>query len=154
MIAGHIDYLELLPYLPKKLSDAIAYVKEHINEDTPPGRYEIESDNVFVLVFNDMTENASSRRPEYHEKYLDVQIVLHGTEGMMFSNFPPENTVDDMLADKDIAFMSAARQERTIVLQDGEFVIFYPGEVHKPLCAVGAPAAVRKAVIKIAVCSL
>ena len=29
-----------------------------------------------------------------------------------------------------------------------DFVVFYPGEVHKPLCAVGTPAKVRKAVVK------
>ena len=30
-------------------------------------------------------------------------------------------------------------------------MVFYPGEVHKPLCAVGAPAQVRKAVVKLLV---
>jgi biofilm protein TabA len=34
------------------------------------------------------------------------------------------------------------------VSNEGDFVVFYPGEVHKPLCAVGAPAKVRKAVVK------
>ena len=33
-------------------------------------------------------------------------------------------------------------------LNEGDFVVFYPGEVHKPLCAVGEPAKVRKAVVK------
>lgn len=28
-------------------------------------------------------------------------------------------------------------------------MVFYPGEVHKPLCAVGELAKVRKAVVKI-----
>lgn len=35
-----------------------------------------------------------------------------------------------------------------MILNEGDFVVFYPGEVHKPLCAVGAPAKVRKAVVK------
>ncbi|WP_416820994.1 YhcH/YjgK/YiaL family protein, partial [Cronobacter sakazakii] len=39
-------------------------------------------------------------------------------------------------------------QEKTVVLEEGDFVIFWPGEVHKPLCAVGNPAPVRKAVVK------
>ncbi|MGD7779669.1 toxin-antitoxin biofilm protein TabA, partial [Escherichia coli] len=38
--------------------------------------------------------------------------------------------------------------EKTVILNEGDFVVFYPGEVHKPLCAVGAPAQVRKAVVK------
>ena len=36
-----------------------------------------------------------------------------------------------------------------MVLSEGDFVVFYPGEVHKPLCAVGAPAQVRKVVVKV-----
>jgi biofilm protein TabA len=35
-----------------------------------------------------------------------------------------------------------------MILRAGDFVVFYPGEVHKPLCAVGSPAKVRKAVVK------
>ena len=35
-----------------------------------------------------------------------------------------------------------------MVLSEGDFVVFWPGEVHKPLCAVGAPAKVRKVVVK------
>lgn len=41
-----------------------------------------------------------------------------------------------------------------MIMQAGDFVVFYPGEVHKPLCAVGEPANVRKAVVKIDVNTL
>ncbi|ENX7060900.1 YhcH/YjgK/YiaL family protein, partial [Legionella pneumophila] len=51
-------------------------------------------------------------------------------------------------ADKDIAFLPEGVDEKTVILNEGDFVVFYPGEVHKPLCAVGAPAQVRKAVVK------
>ena len=54
----------------------------------------------------------------------------------------------DWLADKDIAFLPEGVDEKTVILNEGDFVVFYPGEVHKPLCAVGAPAQVRKAVVK------
>ncbi|MGS6244640.1 YhcH/YjgK/YiaL family protein, partial [Enterobacter hormaechei] len=37
------------------------------------------------------------------------------------------------------------------VLSEGDFVVFSAGEVHKPLCASGAPAQVRKVVVKILV---
>jgi len=41
-----------------------------------------------------------------------------------------------------------------MIMQTGDFVVFYPGEVHKPLCAVGEPAHVRKAVVKMNVSAL
>ncbi len=149
MITGNIHQLALVPYLPAKLREAIEYVKANITADTPLGKHDIDGNNVFVLVSNDSTEAFEQRRAEYHAKYLDIQIVLNGVEGMTFSNLPAGTPDTDWLADKDIAFLSAGEQEKTFVMQPGDFVVFFPGEVHKPLCAVGEPARVRKAVVKI-----
>ncbi|NDL65086.1 YhcH/YjgK/YiaL family protein [Acerihabitans arboris] len=149
MITGNIHHLELVPYLPAKLREAIEYVKQHITAETPLGKHDIEGNQVFVLISNDSTEPVEKRRAEFHAKYLDIQIVLNGEEGMTFSNLPAGKTDTDWLADKDIAFLGAGAQEKQFVMQAGDFVVYYPGEVHKPLCAVGAPAHVRKAVVKI-----
>ncbi|WP_440865710.1 YhcH/YjgK/YiaL family protein [Symbiopectobacterium purcellii] len=149
MITGNIHQLELVPYLPAKLRGAIEYVKANITADTPLGKHDVDGNNVFVLISNDSTEAFEQRRAEYHAKYLDIQIVLNGVEGMTFSNLPAGTPDTDWLADKDIAFLSAGEQEKTFVMQPGDFVVFFPGEVHKPLCAVGEPARVRKAVVKI-----
>ena len=76
--------------------------------------------------------------------------MLRGQEAMTFSTRPAAGTPDiDWLAERDIAFLSAGEQEQTVILNEDDFVVFYPGEVHKPLCAVGEPAKVRKAVVKI-----
>ncbi|EHG4164940.1 YhcH/YjgK/YiaL family protein, partial [Salmonella enterica] len=69
-------------------------------------------------------------------------------EGMAFSTRPAGTPHTDWLTDKDIAFLPTSVDEKTVVLNEGDFVVFYPGEVHKPLCAVGEPARVRKAVVK------
>ena len=78
-------------------------------------------------------------------------MVLKGQEGMSFSVLPAGKPDTDWLADKDIAFLPEGVQEKMVVMSEGDFVVFYPGEVHKPLCAVGQPAKVRKAVIKLLV---
>ncbi|MGI8470738.1 YhcH/YjgK/YiaL family protein [Pectobacterium brasiliense] len=149
MITGNVHHLELVPYLPAKLRDAIEYVKQNITADTPLGKHDIEGNSVFVLISNDSTDLLEKRRAEYHAKYLDIQIVLSGVEGMTFSNLPAGKPDTDWLADKDIAFLPAGEQEKQFVMQEGDFVVFFPGEVHKPLCAVGEPTHVRKAVVKI-----
>lgn len=149
MITGNIHHLELVPYLPAKLREAIEYVKQHITHETPLGKHDIEGNQVFVLVSNDSTDAVEKRRAEFHAKYLDIQIVLSGEEGMTFSNLPAGKTDTDWLAEKDVAFLAAGGQEKQFIMQAGDFVVYYPGEVHKPLCAVGAPAHVRKAVVKI-----
>lgn len=149
MITGNIHNLQ--SWLPQELAQAIEYVKQHVNDATPTGKHDIDGSRLFFLLSEDMTEPFAKRRAEYHARYLDIQIVLKGKEGMTYSTLPAGTPDTDWLADKDIAFLPEGEQEKTVVLSEGDFVVFYPGEVHKPLCAVGNPAQVRKVVVKLLV---
>ena len=123
-------------------------VLEAASQGISLGKHDIDGNNLFYLISEDTTEPMADRRAEYHARYLDIQIVLKGQEGMTFSVLPAGAPDTDWLADKDIAFLAEGAQEKTVILNEGDFVVFYPDEVHKPLCAVGAPAKVRKAVVK------
>ena len=149
MIVGNIHHLQ--SWLPEELRQAIEYIKANVTEATEKGKHEIDGSRLFYLISEDMTEPFEKRRAEYHARYLDIQIVLKGQEGMTFSVLPAGKPDTDWLADKDIAFLAEWEQEKTLILNEGDFVVFYPQEVHKPLCAVGAPAPVRKAVVKLLV---
>ncbi|WP_330985407.1 MULTISPECIES: YhcH/YjgK/YiaL family protein [Enterobacterales] len=149
MITGNIHHLQ--SWLPQALRQAIEHIKAHVTEATPLGKHDIDGNRLFYLISEDTTEPFADRRAEYHAKYLDIQIVLKGQEGMTFSTQPAGKPDTDWLADKDIAFLPEGVQEKTVILSEGDFVVFYPGEVHKPLCAVGTPAKVRKAVVKMLV---
>ncbi|ELY4221454.1 YhcH/YjgK/YiaL family protein [Cronobacter sakazakii] len=146
MIIGNIHALG--EWLPAPFREAIEQVKQQVTPQTAPGKYELDGNRLFFLLSEDTTEPLADRRAEYHARYLDIQIVLAGREGMTFSTLPPGAPETDWLADKDIAFLPEGAHEKTVVLEEGDFVIFWPGEVHKPLCAVGDPAPVRKAVVK------
>jgi len=156
MILGNVQHLDLVPYLPKKMQMAIEYVKSNINANTPVGRYEIDGSDIFVLISEGPSRHIDSALPEFHHKYIDIQIVLNGQEGMAVSTLPPHTEVtEDKLADSDIAFIKTPTEETVFVMQANDFVIFYPKEVHKPLCAVnGEIATIRKAVIKVALSCL
>ena len=149
MIVGNIHHLQ--SWLPEELRQAIEYIKANVTEATEKGKHEIDGSRLFYLISEDMTEPFEKRRAEYHARYLDIQIVLKGHEGMTFSVLPAGKLDTDWLADKDIAFLAEGVQEKTLILNEGDFVVFYPQEVHKPLCAVGTPAPVRKAVVKLLV---
>ncbi|WP_312629380.1 YhcH/YjgK/YiaL family protein [Scandinavium sp.] len=149
MIAGNIHHIH--SWLPSELRQVIEHVKAHVTDATPLGKHDIDGNRLFYLISEDSTGPFADRRAEYHAKYLDIQIVLKGQEGMTFSTQPAGKPDTDWLSDKDIAFLPEGVQEKTVVLSEGDFVVFYPGEVHKPLCAVGKPAKVRKAVVKMLV---
>src|SRR5690606_26295187 len=103
----------------------------NVTEATEKGKHDIDGSRLFYLISEDMTEPHEKRRAEYHARYLDIQIVLKGQEGMTFSVLPAGTPETDWLADKDIAFLPEGEQEKTVILNDGDFVVFYPGEVHK-----------------------
>ncbi|MDN6089537.1 MAG: YhcH/YjgK/YiaL family protein, partial [Enterobacterales bacterium] len=87
-------------------------------------------------------------------KYLDIQIVLAGQEKMVFSNLAAPQGSAEWLEGKDIAFLPLTQQgleEKSFIMNAGDFVVFYPGELHKPMCTVGENAPVKKAVVKILV---
>ena len=87
--------------------------------------------------------------PEFHDQYVDVEVVLKGQETIGYSeNNQYESVTDDHILDQDFATVDGVPDEKYLSLQDGDFAIFYPGDVHRPL--VGADEdMVHRAVIKI-----
>ncbi|WP_313017152.1 YhcH/YjgK/YiaL family protein, partial [Atlantibacter hermannii] len=102
MIIGNIHHLQ--PWLPAELRQAIEHIKQHVTPETPLGKHDIDGNNLFFLVSEDETQPLAERRAEYHARYLDIQIVMRGVEGMTFSCLPAGEPDTDWLADKDIAF--------------------------------------------------
>ena len=86
MIIGNIHHLQ--PWLPDELRQAIDYIKRHVTDATPPGKHDIDGNTLFYLVSEDMTQPFAERRAEFHARYLDIQIVMKGQEGMTFSTLP------------------------------------------------------------------
>lgn len=114
----------------------------------PDGRYELEGDQLFYMLSTNDTRPEAELRNEFHQQYLDIQMVLDGVEGMAVGPLlaDPENYTPEK---PDLYFTDDAHAENQMNMKTGDFVVFYPGELHRPLCSVGAPAKVRKAVFKI-----
>ena len=78
MIVGNIHNLQ--SWLPDELRQAIEHVKAHVTDATTPGKHDIDGNNLFYLVSEDMTQPFAERRAEYHARYLDIQIVGNADE--------------------------------------------------------------------------
>nr|VVV05768.1 Toxin-antitoxin biofilm protein TabA [Aliivibrio wodanis] len=129
--------------------EIIQKVKEQTIENTEVGNYPLPDESVYFIV-NDKTELKENRRSEIHHKYLDVQLMLEGTETFGYSEYPLLSIEDDYLEEKDIAFSNDVQDEQFVTLEAGEFIIFNPKQPHRPLVAVDdKPAAVKKLIIKV-----
>lgn len=111
----------------------------------PLGRTEVDGDRVFVNVMDAALRPDEGADPEYHRVYADLQLDLTGGEGWGYAT-EPGLEVGSFAGD--IGFQ-ASPDAVTGTLGQGRFVLFLPGELHKPGVARPGCAAVRKAVVKI-----
>jgi YhcH/YjgK/YiaL family protein len=116
----------------------------------PAGRLDIDGDALFAVVQDYTTAPKAERRPEAHARYADIQFVASGREIIGWT--PADRTgpvTEDRLAERDVRFFAEVAGESELVLEAGSYAVFFPGEVHRPGCALGAGEAVRKLVVKV-----
>lgn len=155
MLFGNVQQLELIPYVTDKF---IMWINEAVelanNENNELGKYTINSDGVFVVLAEGETEPRSDRKSEIHKEYIDIQIVISGKETIGYSNTISEDVRELEALENDAMFFSDVDNEQFINLNSGDFVVFYPNQPHRPLCATSEPMKVKKAIVKIPVSAL
>lgn len=146
MIIDTLSHLDRYLGLHPNLDVAIAYLQSHDIAVLPIGRTQVSGEKVFINVMDAELRSSEDASFEYHRRYADLQLDLSGSEecGWTVVN-ELKNSFD---AAGDIGFIDGEEQG-SAVLGDGRFVIFLPGELHKPCCQHGDCTAVRKAVVKI-----
>ena len=119
---------------------------------TPAGRYEIAGTACFALVQQYETAPASTRRMEAHQKFIDIQYVLSGTEIIGVSTPEGQKPITDYNPEKDIQFFDGTNGVSPWAMRAGELAIFFPEDLHRPGCQLGdEPVSVTKVVVKIPV---
>ena len=156
MIAGHIGCLEqAAAELPKAI---LAALKTLAAMD-----YETLEDGVLVTPLADMkfslfhaeTAPASARKPETHIENIDIHYLVSGAEMLAYQPFFPALKVTENLVEADNVFYENRPEDQSMTrLAPGGFAVYFPWDVHMPLCAAEQPAKIRKVVVKVPVCLL
>ncbi len=128
----------------------INFLETHDAEELPVGEIEINGRELFVRPAEYATRLSSEGRFEAHQVYIDLQYVVKGAETMQFA---PSNRLfkaTEYDVQGDYQFFTADTDITDVVVREGEFVVYYPGEAHRPMCQRGrGPEAVKKLVFKI-----
>lgn len=148
MIIGSLETLQRTP-LPEPLGQIMAQLQAKLADwdDVPLGKHEIDSDRLFYLVNEEVSEPFTVRRGEFHQQYLDIQLLLSGQEWIGVG----PHQYDARLADHphpDLWFVDTP-QTSYIALQPLDFAIFWPGELHRPLCTLQQSSKLKKLVVKV-----
>ena len=88
--------------------------------------------------------------PEFHDQYVDIEVVLKGQETIGYSaNNQYDTVTDDHILDQDVAFVDGVPDEKYLSLEEGDFAVFFPGDVHRCCYKPNENERIYKAVIKI-----
>ena len=112
------------------------------------GKYEIDGDNLRAIFSNKtgMTAEASITKFECHNKHIDIQLCINGTEKIGWKPREKCNTENGGYnAEKDVQLYSDA-PDMYFKLTNGQFAIFFPEDVHAPMIG---EAEIKKLVIKV-----
>lgn len=140
MITGFITrWAEQKNYFPASFSRAVDYALGFIGKcgqaAIEPGTFPIDGENMYAIVQTPTTEPAADRPFEIHKRYIDIQILIQGREMQGFQTLPPAGApTKDEMAEKDIAFYPRPDDAQYITLSPMQYVIYFPGEQHSPIC--------------------
>ncbi len=128
------------------------FIRKAAEENLPVGRYEIDGEEIFAFIQEYTSNYEKDGKFEGHRKYIDIQHILSGIEVMDSINIAKATTLVEYDAQKDIGFFENNEKASRIVLEAGEYGIFFPSDIHRPgLCFEGKPGPVKKIVVKVKV---
>jgi YhcH/YjgK/YiaL family protein len=137
-------------YLPlnKGFEKAFEFLMRPDLKELPPGRYEIDGARVYALVMKEDGRRKEDALLEAHERYLDIQLVLVGTDEM---GWKPKSSCKQPTAEYDPEAdvqLFADEPDVWIPTGPGTFAIFFPEDAHMPMISSGV---LHKVVVKVAV---
>jgi len=149
MIVNSLKHAARYESLHPRFAKAFAFLRQHDFSLMEPGRVELDGSDLFALVQSYNTMNATEKKWETHEKFIDIQYVASGTE---IIGWAPEGSLEpagDYNPDKDICFYQDGAPFTPIRLETGFFAILLPEDIHKPGCAAGLSEPIIKVVVKV-----
>ena len=136
--------------LSENLKKGFSWLLETDLKSIDDGRYEIDGNNVYASVQTYTTK--SDANYEALRKYIDIQYLIKGKEFVGVTDLSNCNTCIQYDFDKDLEFFNCSREDDYFPFREGEFLVLYPNDAHKPsIDYEGLKNEVKKVVVKVAV---
>lgn len=143
MIYDRVENLKKYTVINDGIDQVVKFLQENDVFKIAKGKYVI-SDNVNFTCHEYIGKEELDDEYESHEKYIDVQMVFENEELCNISFDKPNVTQEN---EKDF-YVTNAKKKDVLVLNSEVFVIFLPGELHKPALKINDKL-VRKLVFKV-----
>lgn len=132
------------------LGNRIRLALEHIRTTDftclEAGRYDLDGDNLFVILNDYETVHPEEGQLEGHHTYIDVQYMVRGTEWVGYAPLTGQSVAADYDPEEDCILYTG--EANFFKFDQGMFAVFFPHDLHLP--GTGEqPTSVRKVVIKV-----
>ena len=124
---------------------------EHITEEGLAAvgydRVELRGSEVYATRFTYETLPAEETYFEAHRKYLDIHIMLSGSERVEIA--PPGKLTEFQRTEASDFYAYRGEGDYKLVLSPGDFLVVFPNDAHRIKMQVEGPETVTKAVFKV-----
>lgn len=137
-------YAKLHPLFPQ----ALKYINNSNLRNLASGKHAILGDDVFVIIQRGIGQPKAESKLECHRKYIDIQLVLDGTDEMGWKPLSDCHApIDKFNTTNDVQFYNDLPLN-WLTTPANKFCIFFPEDAHSGMVSEHH---LHKAVFKIAV---
>lgn len=146
MIIDKVENIRLYSSLLNNLENGLQAVEMLKNPEV--GRYEFEGG--FFMVQKGITNPMEDGDFEVHRKYVDVQIMLEGSEELAWSDIEDLTAAGEYNLETDKKSMKG-NFNHVIKISEGMFYIVFPHDGHRAACHTTKKQRFTKVVMKLPV---
>lgn len=147
MIFGNIQNLREYLCMEDGIFECFNYAKENNLSAYDRGCHEIDAKRIFVNIMEYETVKPEDRFWEAHREYLDVHLMLEGTERIDL-NFIQNMDVKEYAVKDDFLSMDGEKNA-SVILKPGDFLVCYPTDAHRTAVAADKQENIKKAIFKV-----
>ncbi len=148
MILDHISHAARYKSLGPLFEKSFEFIASNDLRMFPLGKHLIEGEDLFVILMEYETKDPHDCIMERHKKYIDIQLMLRGEEMMDVSTLAGQTPTTPYDESKDAAFFKP-EYDSLLKVQQEQFTIFFPHDLHMPSIKSGTAEKVLKAVFKV-----
>lgn len=130
-----------------RIRQAFKFLKNTNLLDLEVGKHIIDGDKIFALVQNYSTKDQNLCKYESHKRYIDIQYIVSGKEKISYTNIKNLKLKNEDKENDKILYEDTLGNE--FIINEGEFVVFYPEDGHKACIKVNKEESVKKIVLKV-----
>lgn len=133
--------------------EAFNFLKTHDLKTLAPGKYNIDSGNVFATISEYIPKIKDSVMWEAHRDFNDLQYIIRGKVEMGITPISDSNKeiMIPYSKEEDIEHFMVSTGDQYYPADSSTFFIFSPKEMHRPAIQVDGDKPIKKIVIKVRV---